>query len=63
MSKDEKISLALSLIDQSRKDLQTLKPQDESLVTQLETNLNLLEGLITGNYESLVTREESQASA
>jgi hypothetical protein len=58
MTKEEKISLALSLIEQTRRDIGQVNGLDESLVTRFTTNLNLLEALITGRYESLVTQGE-----
>ncbi len=59
MTKEEKIVLALSLIEQTRKDVQTVaKSIDESLVTRMETNLQMVGDLITGKYNALPNGRE-----
>lgn len=58
MTKEEKIILALSLIEQAKSDIESVADRlDESLVTRLNANLTMVGDLITGKYE--VTRQEA----
>lgn len=50
MTKEEKILLALSLIEQVTSDLSEIKTEDESLVTRCRSNLAILGDLVTGRY-------------
>ena len=53
MTKEEKIVLALSLIEQTKRDLAAIAAQvDKSLVTRMETNLEMVADLITGKYNA-----------
>lgn len=53
MTKEEKIVLALSLIEQTKSDLAAITEQaDKSLVTRMRTNLEMVADLITGKYNA-----------
>lgn len=59
MTKEEKIVLALSLIEQTKADVESAAPSlDKSLVTRIDANLTMVSDLITGKYD-----EKKQAAA
>jgi len=59
MTKEEKIVLALSLIEQTKSDLAAIAAQvDKSLVTRMATNLEMVADLVTGKYNG----EEAQTA-
>ena len=59
MTKEEKIVLALSLIEQTKSDLAAIAAQvDKSLVTRMTTNLEMVADLVTGKYNG----EEAQTA-
>lgn len=52
MTKEEKIVLALSLIEQTKADIESVGDRlDKSLVTRLDANLTMVSDLITGKYD------------
>lgn len=52
MTKEEKIVLALSLIEQTKTDIESAAAAlDKSLVTRIDANLTMVSDLITGKYD------------